>query len=148
MRLDLLGELRLAYSDEGFMRIRPYGSEEGSGWGDGNGSIEGQQLRGSVRWFNAPHVRSDSTYLPHAHGRIQTHDGATILFLMEGRTPGLGDEQGKQLLRLVLESEDARYAWVNTAFVVAEGIIREVEPGSGRFAMVANVYRCIHEQQA
>lgn len=145
MRLDPIGELRLAYGDEGFMRVRPYGTEEGSGWGDGDGTIEGDELNGSVRWSNAPHVRSDNTFLPHAHGRIQTHDGATILFLMEGRTPGTGQEEGKQLLRLVLESEDPRYAWVNTAFVVAEGVVREIEPGSNRFAMVGKLYRCVHE---
>jgi hypothetical protein len=86
--------------------------------------------------------------MPHAHGRIQTDDGVTILFLMEGRTPGSGEEEGRQLLRLMFECDDPRYAWVNSAFVVAEGVIRQVEPGSERYAMVANVFRCVHELEA
>ena len=45
---------------------------------------------------NAPHVRSDNTFMPDAHGRIQTDDGVTILVLMEGRTPGSGEEEGRQ----------------------------------------------------
>jgi hypothetical protein len=98
--------------------------------------------------FNAPHRRSDVVMLPHCHGRITTDDGATILFLMEGRTPLTGDEADEQLLRISFEAEDARYAWLNTSFVVAEGGIREDPPGSERYSMYARVYRCLHELEA
>ncbi len=86
--------------------------------------------------------------LPHCHGRIDTDDGATILFLMEGRIPLTGDESNEQLLRLTFETEAAEYAWLNTAFVVAEGIIAEDEPGSEHYVMRARLYECIHELKA
>jgi hypothetical protein len=147
MRLEPIGTLQLSYSDEGFVLVRPYGSEEGSGWGEGDGTISGDRVRGTVRWMNSPHRRSDVVMEPHAHGRIHTDDGAVILFLLEGRTPLEGDEAGQQLLRLSLEAEDERYTWLNSALVVAEGIIRESEPGSDRYVMHAELFRCIHELQ-
>jgi hypothetical protein len=145
MRLEPIGALRLAYSDEGFALVRPFGSEEGSGWGEGDGTITGDRLNGSVRWVNAPHRRSDGVMLPHAHGRIRTEDGALILFLLEGRTPLEGDEAGQQLLRVTFEADDDRYSWLNTSFVVAEGVIRESPPGSEHYVMHAELYRCVHE---
>ncbi len=148
MRLEPLGELKLAYDEDGFTLVQPYGSEEGTGWGGGSGTIEGPRLRGQVRWLNVPHRRSDVVMLPHCHGRIQTDDDATILFLMEGRTPLTGDEAGQQLLRISFESDAAAYAWVNTAFVVVEGVISEDPPGSAHYVMRARLYQCVHDLEA
>lgn len=53
MRLELLAEPTLAYGQEGCLLVRPYGTEEGSGWGGGEGRFDGERLRGSVRWLNA-----------------------------------------------------------------------------------------------
>lgn len=92
MRLEPFGELRLTYEERGFTLVKPYASEEGSGYGAGSGSIAGERLRGTVRWLNAPHRRSDVVMLPHCHGLIETDDGATVVFLMEGRTPLTGEE--------------------------------------------------------
>jgi len=147
MRLEPIGTLRLGYGDEGFLLVRPYGSEEGSGWGEGDGTIEGDRINGRVRWVNTPHRRSDIVMLPHVHGRIRTEDGADVLFLLDGRTPLEGDEAGQQLLRMTFEAEDERYGWLNTAFVVVEGVIRESSPGSDRYVMHAELYRCVHELQ-
>lgn len=145
MRLELIGELKLAYDDDGFTLVQPYGSEEGTGWGGGDGSIEGERLRGSVRWLNVPHRRSDVVMLPHCHGRIETDDGATIIFLMEGRTPLTGDESNQQLLRLSFETQAPAYDWLNTAFTVAEGIIAADPAGSQHYVMRARLYRCVHD---
>lgn len=148
MRLEPIGTLRLAYSDEDFALVRPYGTEEGSGWGEGHGTLTGDLLSGAVRWVNSPHRRSDVVMLPHSHGRIITEDGAVILFLLEGQTPLEGDQAGQQLLRLTFETEDESHRWLNSAFVIAEGIIRESDPGSERFVMHAELYRCVHELDA
>lgn len=145
MRLEPLGELKLAYDDAGFTLVQPFGTEEGTGWGGGDGAIEGDRLRGRVQWLNVPHRRSDVVMLPHCHGRIETDDDATILFFMEGRTPLTGDESGKQLLRLSFQTDAPAYAWLNTAFTVAEGIIAADPPDSDHYVMRARVYRCIHE---
>lgn len=145
MRLEPLGELKLAYDEGGFTLVQPFGTEEGSGWGGGEGTIEGERLRGSVTWLNVPHRRSDVVMLPHCHGRIQTDDDAMVLFFLEGRTPLTGEESGKQLLRLTFESDAPAYAWLNTAFTVAEGIIVAEPPGSEHYVMRARVYRCVHD---
>lgn len=145
MRLEPLAELKLAYDEGGFTLVQPFGTEEGSGWGGGDGTIEGDRLRGRVQWLNVPHRRSDVVMLPHAHGRIQTDDDATILFFMEGRTPLTGDESGKQLLRLTFQTDAPGYAWLNTAFTVAEGIIVADPPDSDHYVMRARVYHCLHE---
>ena len=55
------------------------------------------------------------------------------------------DAANAQLLRLSFETDDPRYDWLNTAFVVAEGVIRELEPGSERYGVVAHLYVCRHE---
>jgi len=148
MRIEPLGELLLTYGERGFVLVRPFGSEEGSGYGTGTGTIAGDRVNGSVSWVNAPHRRSDVVMLPHCHGLIDTTDGATIVFAMEGRTPLTGTDANAQLLRLSFETDDPRYAWMNTAFVIAEGVIRELEPGSERYGVVARLYTCVHELQA
>ena len=145
MRLEHLAELKLAYDEAGFSLMQPFGTEEGTGWGRGDGSIEGERLRGRVQWLNVPHRRSDVVMLPHCHGRIETDDGATVLFFMEGRTPLTGEESGKQLLRLTFQTDAPAHAWLNTAFTVAEGMIAADPPGSEHYVMRARVYRCIHE---
>lgn len=145
MRLEPLAELKLAYDEAGFTLVQPFGTEEGTGWGGGDGTIEGERLRGRVQWLNMPHRRSDVVMLPHLHGRIRTDDDATILFFMEGRTPLTGDESGEQLLRLTFHTDAPRYAWLNTAFTVAEGVVAADPPDSDHYVMRARVYQCIHE---
>ena len=75
MRLEPLGELHLAYGERGFALVRPYGTEEGSGYGTGAGTITGERVRGTVSWLNAPRRRSDVVMLPHCHGLIDTDEG-------------------------------------------------------------------------
>jgi hypothetical protein len=50
-------------ADEGSVLIRPYGGEEGSGYGEGRGTASGERLRGEVVWSNHPHRRSDGRML-------------------------------------------------------------------------------------
>lgn len=77
--------------------------------------------------------------LPNLHGVVQTHDGAIVMFSLQGRTFFDGDT-GKQLLLTLFEAEDERYQWLSRSFCVLEGLIdRE------RYAMRARVYACQHE---
>ena len=78
-----------------------------------------------------------------AEGAISTIDGATVLFTMRGRTVTLqteSREKGGQLLHVMLESGDERYAWVNRAVCVAEAV---VDPGSLR--LVFGVHELVNE---
>ena len=142
MRLEHLCDLELAYrtmSNLGadFVLVKPYGTEEGAGYGEGDGQVSGTQLKGTLRWVNHPRRRSDGVMLPEAHGVILTDDRATLLFSLQGRTVFTGD-QGHQLLQVLFETDEERYRWLNVALCVLEGVI-----DAGR--MRARVYVCVNE---
>src|SRR5512146_363016 len=105
MQLEFLCDMELAYrveplTGEKFALVRPYGGEEGAGYGEGDGTVTGPRLQGAIRWVNHPHRRSDGSMLPDAHGIIVTHDHAVIRFTLQGRTV-FEQEQGKQLLSVL-----------------------------------------------
>ena len=144
MRLEYLCDMDLVYQQvpgfgTTFLLVRPYGGEEGTGFGEGAGTVAGPRLNGTVRWFNHPHRRSDGAMLPNAHGIIRTDDGAMVMFTLQGRTFFEGGT-GKQLLHALFEAEDERYQWLNSAVCVVEGVI-----DAERLAMRARVYACQHE---
>ena len=144
MRLEHVCDMESAYREESayrdkFLLIRPYGGEEGTGYGEGDGTFTGPKLRGTARWVNHPHRRSDGAMLPDAHGVILTADGAQIMFSLEGRT-FFEDEQGKQLLMVTFEAEDERYRWLNTSFCVLEGIM-----DADTSSMRARIYACVND---
>jgi uncharacterized protein DUF3237 len=143
MRLDLLGEMELVYRDssfgEKFILTRPFGGEEGSGYGEGEGTIKGERITGTLRWVNHPHRRSDGSMLPDAHGIIKTADGAIVHFVMQGRTVWVG-EAGRQLLSVTFESQDERYKWLNNTYCVLEGAIDSVA-----LKMRSRVYLCVSD---
>lgn len=140
MRLEHLADLELSYSTE-FLLVQPYGGEEGSGYGEGEGRIEGATIHGSVRWVNHPHRRSDTAMLPNTDGFIRTDDDALLLFHLDGRTIWSEDgSRGGQSLRVLFESEDDRFRWLNDALCVLEGV---VDPE--RLVMVAKIYVCRNE---
>jgi len=140
VRLDPLCEFELRYTSE-FVLVQPYGTEEGSGYGEGEGTVRGKRLNGTVRWVNHPHRRSDTAMMPDAHGVITTEDGATVLFSFSGRTVWSEDRsRGGQSLCVLFESEQQRYRWLNGQLCVLEGV---VDPD--RMVMQARAYVCVNE---
>ncbi len=110
--------------DGGFVLIRPYG-EQGGGYGEGDGTVSGDRLRGTVVWSNHPGRRGDGRMLPDVHGLITTDDGAQILFELRGRTVFNADRsRGGQGLIGTFEAADDRYTWLNDVVCIAEGVIR------------------------
>ena len=149
MRATQLCELNLTQASG--MLVQPYDSEEGTVFGHGDGVVEGERLRGSAVWFNFAHRRSDATMQPHIRGVITTHDGAAILFELQGRVRWVANPDGPlgdQLMRATFETSDERYRWINEAFCVFEGKIRlpppGVEGGPVRIGS-AHVYLCANE---
>ena len=141
MQLEHICDMELVYrteplTGEKFVLVRPYGGEEGSAYGEGDGTVTGPRIQGKMRWVNHPHRRSDGSMLPDAHGIILTHDQAVILFTLQGRTV-FEDGQGKQLLNVIFESEAEAYRWLNSTLCVLEGII-----DGERLSMRARVYAC------
>jgi hypothetical protein len=141
MQLEYICDMELVYREEPlyagkFKLVRPYGGQEGTGYGEGDGSVTGPRIQGSIRWVNHPHRRSDGVMLPDAHGVIVTHDQALIMFTLQGRTV-FEQEQGKQLLSGIFEAEAEAYRWLNGTFCVLEGLI-----DGERLSMRARVYAC------
>ena len=126
MRLEPLCHLAMRY-DEGAW-TRPFGGEEGAGFGTGEGAITGDVLRGVLRWANAPRRREDGVWTPNLRGVIRTEDGAEILTSIHGQSVQEDSPAGLRraiLARVELLAEDDRYRWLNTSFVVGEGEIDE-----------------------
>jgi hypothetical protein len=141
MQLEFICDLEIAYREtpligDKFALVRPYGGEEGTGYGEGDGTVSGPRLQGAMRWINHPHRRNDGTMLPDAHGIIVTDDKALIMFTLQGRTV-FEQEQGKQLLSVIFESEAESYRWLNSTFCVLEGLI-----DGEKLQMRAKVYAC------
>jgi hypothetical protein len=141
MQLDYICDMELIYREvplyaDKFLLVRPYGGEEGSGYGEGDGIVTGPRIQGSLRWVNHPHRRSDGSMLPEAHGVIVTNDNTIILFTFQGRTV-FEQDQGKQLLSVIFEAEAESYKWLNTTFCILEGLI-----DAERMQMRARIYTC------
>jgi hypothetical protein len=141
MQLEFICDMELTYRDEPltgkkFLLVRPYGGEAGSAYGEGDGTVTGPRIQGTMRWVNHPRRRSDGIMLPDAHGIIVTHDQALILFTLQGRTV-FEEGAGKQLLSVLFEAEAEAYRWLNTTFCVLEGVI-----DGQRLSMRAKVYAC------
>ena len=126
-----------------FTFVRSGDGREGAGYGEGEGTANGPRITGQVRWASHARRRADGIMLPEADGAITTHDGATILFRMSGRTVTLQKESGEkggQLLHVTFETGDVRYDWLNHSLCVAEGVI---DPGSLR--LILGVHECVNE---
>ena len=96
MRLEPLCAFDLQYTSD-FHLARPYGNESGIGWGVGAGPAADEQLYADMAAFDLT--------------------GRTVFVDRDG------EEVGRQLLLVLLESEDGRYAWLNNAVCVGEGVI-------------------------
>jgi len=144
MQLEFICDMELAYRDDPltgakFQLVRPYGSEEGTGYGEGDGKVTGPRIQGHLRWVNHPHRRNDGVMLPDAHGIIVTNDTAVIMFTLQGRT-FFEEGLGKQLLSVIFEAEAESYRWLNTTLCVLEGLI-----DSERLAMRVRVFACLSD---
>jgi hypothetical protein len=128
VRLEPLSVFRWSYDEDvrvaapGYAIVSVYGSEEGIGYGEGRGTATGR-IEGTVVWSNYPRRRTDGRMLPNAPGLITTHDGASILFELRGRTIFEGDQPGRQSPVGWLESDHESYRWLNDVVCIAEGQI-------------------------
>jgi hypothetical protein len=142
MKLDLLCTFDLEYLGA-FHLVQPYGNESGLGWGIGKGVLTGERLTGAAEWSNHPARRGDGAMLPNLRGVIATHDGAEVMFGLTGRTVWVdrdGQSVGRQVLMMLLESADDRYAWLNATVCICEGAF---DPAADSAHI--NVFVCTNE---
>ena len=129
VRLEPLCTFEWSYDVEGrvsggYVVLRPFGGDDGAGYGEGRGTVSGDRLAGTCVWSNHPRSRGDGRMLPDVHGLIVTDDGAEVLFTLGGVTVfDNGGSRGRQNLSGTFTAEDERYAWVNDLVCVAEGVI-------------------------
>lgn len=155
MRLEHLCDVEFAF-DGSPVLVRPYGTEEGSAFGLGSGTVSGERLRGTARWVNHPHRRSDGVMYPNMDGVITTESGSAVLFTMRGRTiwqQTPGGPAGNQMLHVVFDTEDPQYRWLNSAVCVMEGRVSPpgppADPGRNvRHTDPAHIYVCINDLMA
>lgn len=124
MRLEPLYRVRFGYSDGWSVELGS-GSAESQNFFLGDGRAEGK-VTGSVRVANAPHRRSDGTFLPDLRGVIETDDGATLLFTVTGygRAYPVGR---RQVVGTALHvSDDPRYRRLNDVVCPLVGEVRAV----------------------
>ena len=128
MRLEPLSIFHWSYDEgvrvggPGYAIVSAYDSAEGIGYGEGRGTATGR-IEGSVVWSNYPRRRTDGRMLPNARGLITTHDGASILFELRGRTIFEGTNPGQQNLVGWFESDHESYRWLNDVVCIGEGTI-------------------------
>jgi uncharacterized protein DUF3237 len=144
MRLNHLCDLELTYQGE-LVLVRPYGTEEGAGFGRGQGYARGDHLTGDVEWADRPRRRSDGALQPDIHGVIRTQDGAAVLFTLRGHTVWIDTpdwQQGRQMMSALFEAEAERYRWLNNTLCVAEG---KFDRETGRSQI--RVFACTSDMQ-
>lgn len=149
MRLEHLCDMELISEDRPIL-VRPDGGEEGTVYGQGTGRVAGERMRGTLRWTNSAHRRSDGAMLPVMRGAITTERGTTILFSMRGRTiwqRAAARPIGSQLMAVLFETADPTYRWLNDALCVLEGAVEPPTPERPRPVQdgVARVYLCVNE---
>jgi hypothetical protein len=142
MKLELLCSLDIEYLGD-FHQAQPYCKQGGPGWGIGKGAMTGDRLAGNAQWSNHPMQRGDGAMLPNLRGVVGTHDGGEVIFELSGRTVWFdrdGQRVGRQLLMMLLESADDRYAWLNNTVRICEGAL---DPANGTAHI--KVYTCTSE---
>jgi hypothetical protein len=120
---------------------RPYGGEEGLGFGQGDGEVSGD-LSGSVAWANYPRRREDGVWTPNLRGTIATREGEEILLSIHGQSVEESPPGSRRaiLARVELTTEAERWRWLSTCFLVGEGEIDE-----GREEWWLDVFVCVNE---
>ncbi len=119
--------------------FRPYGDVEGTGFGQGEGTVTGDRLTGTLRWTNHPRLREDDVWCPNLTGRITADDEADILYRMQGYSVVRDDGEGRDITaNCRFTTGDATYAWLNTVVGVVEG---RITADARRIQM--SVYECV-----
>ena len=150
MRLDHLFDGELSFDDETEVAIAASGDSDWLAYVRGTGHVRGEGVSGRLRWSNHPRRREDGVWLPRIGGVIETDDGASILFRLDGYNVSL-TEPFEYVHRSVaaamsFAAADERYRWLNTVLGVVEGDVRVEDAGDAAHEVWRiRAYRCIPE---
>jgi len=139
MRLAPFGKLTMHYTQGSWHR--PFGGEEGAGFGTGDGEMTGT-IEGSAIWANHPRRREDGVWTPNVRGVVKTAAGDDVVISIHGQSVlEKGGNRRAILARVELTSEADRWRWLNTCFFVGEGEIDE-----DREAWWITIFLCVNEE--
>jgi Protein of unknown function (DUF3237) len=146
-------ELNGEHGTEGRSFLLAEGRLEGRGEGEGAAELlppspsrrfdSGARLRAA----NFPRRRVDGTLTPDFRGVLETDDGATILFAWQGYGRAGAGEARELVGSVTHETDDPRYAWLNTSVCGLAGEVRPREDGRG-FDVVYEVSELVWEAPA
>jgi hypothetical protein len=151
-QLSHLFEAELQYRSDMEPVVPPEG-REGALIGNGDGSVQGEKLRGTMRWSmysgDCAYVFVQAGVEPppgqhlctvHPGGVIETGEGARIWFDARGYGLRGYDQTQPHLWRLTMgiqfKTTDERYQWLNTTLGV---MTSEFDESSGRARWQANI---------
>lgn len=151
-------ELEGEHGTEGRSFLLAEGRSEGLGERKGAArllpSSRSQPVRRSRRWVSArlraanfPRRRVDGTLTPDFRGVLETDDGAVILFAWHGYGRAGAGEARELVGSVTHETDDPRYADLNTAVCALAGEVRPREDGTG-FDVVYEVSELVWEPPA
>lgn len=136
--------MKLRYDEHGLTLVRPFGGNEGQGYGGGTGIAEGGRLSGNIRWSNYPRMSDDGMMMPNASGIIATEAGP-VLFSFSGYSvvPHEGADTRNVTASVTFRTEVDEHRWLNRAIAVHDGTI-EFKTMSTHFP----VYVCVPTDHA
>ena len=138
MRLEPLYRLTFNYPESWFVELEGERGLESEHLLIAEGRVEGQ-IAGRMRGANHPRRRTDLTYLPDFNGVIETDDGATILFHLQGR--GRPDD-GHVVGFATHVASDERFRWLNDSVCALVG---EIKPEDDRTDIVLDIAKLVWE---
>ena len=109
-------------------------------YGTMEGTVNGEQLKGTLRLTNLASRRPDNVNLPTLRGLLTTDDGASVWTELDVIAILREADQARVFVtRLAFRTGDPRYSWLNTAFAVLEGALDRVAVGG---VARAKAYHC------
>lgn len=126
MELVELGDVELTY---GSLESIDY-EAGGQLYGTMHGRVSGERLRGELRLTNLAPRRPDNVNVPTLRGLLRTDDGAAVWIELDGvATLRPADEARVFVTGVRFRTGDERYAWLNKAYALLEGVLDVVAAG-------------------
>lgn len=126
MRLTPLFDYEILYTHLEFL---DYGAG-GQLYGTLEGTVTGEMLRGKLHLTNFAVKRPDDVNVPTLRGILTTDDGARVYVEINGIAIARPADGARIVTAsLTFRTGDSRYAWLNTAFAVSEGVLDSVATG-------------------
>ncbi len=118
MKVTAFGEMELRYSSFDFVKLEAGGQSYGAMEGTLSGTVSG-----NLRLTQLGPARPDDVIAPIVRGLLTTDDGVLVYVEMNGLSLPMPDGSRAFLNALTFRTADERYAWLNRAFVLVEGMI-------------------------